>query len=78
MGSQGPFPCLNYPTLRDLLDAHGISWRYYTPAVASFGGSHWNGFDAIRAVRHGSEWTTNEISPETEFSPISRATRCLP
>ncbi len=31
MGSQGPFPCLNYPTLRDLLDAHGISWRYYTP-----------------------------------------------
>lgn len=75
MGSQGPFPCLSYATLRDLLDARGISWRYYTPSVASFGGSHWNAFDAISAVRRGSEWSTNVVDPETDvFTDIDRNT----
>jgi phospholipase C len=73
MGSQGPFPCLSYATLRDLLDAHGVSWRYYTPSLASFGGSHWNAFDAIREVRHGSEWSTNVVIPESQvFTDIDR------
>ena len=34
--AQGPFPCttdfsVSYPTLRDLLDAKGLSWKYYQP-----------------------------------------------
>ena len=30
---KGPFPCFTYPTgtLRDLLDAKGVSWRLYSP-----------------------------------------------
>ncbi len=40
---KGPFPCTNkfpngaksYPTLRDLLDAKGVSWKYYTPCFDS-------------------------------------------
>ena len=64
---QGPFPCLTYDTLRDLLDPKGISWRYYAPTVGqSFGGNLWNAFDAIKAVRYGPEWTTNVASPETQ------------
>src|SRR5580698_1772472 len=64
---QGPFPCLTYRTLRDLLDAKQLSWRYYAPTVGqSVGGNFWNAFDAIKAVRHGPEWSTNQASPETK------------
>jgi phospholipase C len=27
----GPFPCFKYSTLRDLLDAKSVSWKYYSP-----------------------------------------------
>ncbi|HEY2476832.1 MAG TPA: alkaline phosphatase family protein, partial [Candidatus Cybelea sp.] len=72
----GPFPCLTYRTLRDTLDAKSLSWRYYAPAVGgSFGGNLWNAFDAIKAVRDGPEWQTNEVNPETKvFTDISRDT----
>ena len=74
--NSGPFPCLKYETLRDTLDEKGLSWRYYAPAVGqSFAGNLWNAFDAIAAVRHGPEWSTNQISPETKvLTDISRDT----
>ena len=73
---QGPFPCMKYQTLRDLLDAGSISWRYYAPTIGqSFGGDLWNAFDAIAAVRDGPEWSTNVASPETTvFTDIDRDT----
>jgi phospholipase C len=72
----GPFPCLTYRTLRDTLDAKSLSWRYYAPAVGkSFGGNLWNAFDAIKAVRYGPQWSTNEANPETRvFTDIARDT----
>jgi phospholipase C len=74
--NNGPFPCLTYETLRDTLDADGVSWRYYAPFVGqSFGGDLWNAFDAIKAVRYGSEWTTNVAMPETKvLTDIGRDT----
>ena len=76
---QGPFPCMKYQTLRDLLDAGSISWRYYAPTIGqSFGGDLWNAFDAIAAVRNGPEWSTNVASPETKFLPTSIAIRFPP
>jgi phospholipase C len=75
LGGQGPFPCLTYRTLRDLLDAAGLSWRYYSPPVGGRGGDLWDAFDAIRAVRYGPEWQTNETSPETKvFGEIASDT----
>ncbi|HVN68222.1 MAG TPA: alkaline phosphatase family protein, partial [Candidatus Binatia bacterium] len=76
MGGRGPFPCLSYRTLRDLLDADSVSWRYYAPTVGdSFAGNLWNAFDAIDAVRNGPEWQTNQASPETKvFTDIDRDT----
>jgi phospholipase C len=71
----GPFPCLKYDTLRDTLDAKGVSWKYYTPSVLTGGlpGAYWNAFDAIYAVRYGPEWSKNVSSPETNiFSDISK------
>jgi phospholipase C len=62
----GPFPCFTYNTLRDLLDAKSIGWKYYVPEFHSdLGGSLWNAFDAIHDVRYGSEWGTNVQWPQT-------------
>jgi phospholipase C len=56
---KGPFPCLSYETMRDLLDAKSVSWTYYSPPEPNGTGSLWNAFDAIQAVREGPEWKTN-------------------
>lgn len=77
--SAGPFPCTTnfpyypntYETLRDLLDAQSVSWKYYTPAIGT-GGGIWSAFDVIAAVRKGPEWKANVSSPETNiFNDIS-------
>jgi phospholipase C len=70
----GPFPCFTYPTMRDLLDAKNIRWKYYVPAFAPRTiGAMWNAFDAIYNVRYGSEWNNNISSPETNvLTDISR------
>jgi len=70
---QGPFPCLAYTTLRDLLDAHAVSWKYYSPPVhGGTGGGLWNAFDAISAVRYGPEWNANVTSdPNVIFNDIT-------
>jgi phospholipase C len=79
----GPSPCSKYfpdygsdgyPTLRDLLDAKSVSWKYYTPVWKNNTPSAlWNAFDVIAPVRYGPEWTDGHIdSPETNiFNDIS-------
>ena len=57
LANQGPFPCFTYATIRDSLDAQGVSWKYYVPTFPYDGGQMWNAFDAVAAVRHDkSEW----------------------
>jgi phospholipase C len=72
----GPFPCFKYRTLRDVLDEKHVSWKYYVPSIHSNkDGQVWNAFDAIRAVRYSSEWSTNVSSPETNiYADISNGT----
>jgi phospholipase C len=62
----GPFPCFNYTTLRDLLDAKSVSWKFYAQAVQKESGPQkgdtggiWSAFDAIKAVRYSPEWHNN-------------------
>jgi phospholipase C len=71
---KGPFTCFTYATLRDLLDAKAIPWLYYSPPEPHGEGSLWNGFDAIAAVRQGSEWTTNVKLQKAIFNDISGGT----
>ena len=71
---KGPFPCFTYATLRDLLDASSVSWRYYSPKEPGGSGALWNAFDAIKAVREGSEWTTNIATPNSFFNDVSGGT----
>ncbi len=70
----GPFPCLTYKTVADLLDAKGVSWKYYTPTYKNLAaGALWNAFLAISAVYGNSnEWNAHVATPETTiFADIS-------
>jgi phospholipase C len=66
----GPFPCLDFPTIADLAQSAGISWRYYAPPLDSLG-SIWSAFDAIRHIRYGPMWD-NVVSPETRVLADAR------
>jgi phospholipase C len=66
----GPFPCYNYQTLADELDAKSLSWKYYAPEVTKapappVPGGIWSAYDAISHIRFGPDWTADVISPET-------------
>jgi phospholipase C len=63
----GPFPCFTrFPTLADVLDAPGVSWKYYASPLSRIGGKVWSEFSSIRAVRYGPDWK-NVISPQTRI-----------
>ena len=70
--NKGPFPCLSYATMRDLLDADFVSWTYYSPPERKGTGAFWDAFDAIAAVRHGPEWKTNIRDSSQIFSDITQ------
>lgn len=65
------YPCFDHPTLTDLLDTAGVTWRYYAPSA----GSIWTGPDAIDHICQpqtvngtltctGPDWIGNVIIPE--------------
>ena len=72
-GPAPEYPCFEHPTLTDLLESKGVSWRYYTPSA----GSIWTGPVAIDHVCQpktvngklactGPEWTDNVAIPQTK------------
>jgi phospholipase C len=73
----GVYPCFDYQTIADLLDAKGVTWKYYTVPISGPGeilpgtGDIWSAFDAIKHIRYGSDWTTNVIpSPPQVLTDI--------
>jgi phospholipase C len=72
--AQAPqYPCFEHPTLTDLLQAKGVSWRYYAPSA----GSIWTAPDAIEHICQqqtingiltctGPDWTNNVIIPQSQ------------
>jgi len=67
------YPCFEHPTLTDLLEATGLTWRYYTPSA----GSIWTAPDAIEHICQqqsvngslacmGTDWTNNVIIPQSQ------------
>jgi phospholipase C len=66
------YPCFEHPTLTDLLETNGVTWRYYAPSA----GSIWTGPDAIEHICQqktingtltctGPDWTNNVVIPGT-------------
>jgi len=68
--NEGPFPCLTYPdkTMNDLLDAAGVSWKYYTPPYKSdTAGAEWDAMAALSEVYNGPDWKNNVSIPQTNI-----------
>ena len=78
---KGPFPCTDdfqssYPTMRDLLDAAKVSWKYYVPSpCCNTNGRLFTAYDIVYTVRYGPEWKKNISTPQTKiFNDISNGT----
>ena len=64
--SQRLYPCFDHPTLIDLLDSRGVSWRYYAPSA----GSIWTGPNAIQHLRFGQDWNNVVLNPAEILTDI--------
>jgi phospholipase C len=65
--SSKQYPCFEHPTLTDLLDNAGLSWRYYTPQPNHI----WSGPNAIKHIRLGKDWKYLIPNPKQIFTDIS-------
>jgi phospholipase C len=65
------FPCFDFTTLADRLNAADIGWRYYAPQAGQQG-YIFSVFDSIRHIRYSAQWPTN-IVPWAQFeSDVAR------
>jgi phospholipase C len=71
--SPSVYPCFEHPTLSDLLQANGVTWRYYTPSA----GSIWTAPVAINHICQeqtisgkrtctGPDWMNSVIIPQSQ------------
>jgi phospholipase C len=60
------FPCFDFPTIADRLEASGVSWRYYAPQPGDHG-YIWSALDAIKHIRQGPLWNTRVV-PYARFA----------
>jgi phospholipase C len=73
-------PCFDLPTIADLLDAKGVSWKYYigqnpepSPLEAAWEGAV-NSFAAIDHIYHSPEYKTNLVARNNFFSDVAAGT----
>jgi phospholipase C len=68
------YPCYDYQTIGDLMDAKGVTWKYYTGSVGTVDGTL-SAYDAIRHIRFGLDWNEHVDTPMTDiFSDIEHGT----
>jgi phospholipase C len=61
-----PFPCFDFQTLADELQAAGVSWKFYAPPITD-PAYVYSSFSAINHIRFGPQWTTNIVN-DTQFA----------
>ncbi len=54
------YPCFEFTTIADLMQAAGVSWKYYTPPNPA-SKALWSPLDAVGHIRHSSLWTSNVL-----------------
>jgi phospholipase C len=59
--SQSAYPCFDHKTIFDLLDAKGVTWKYYQNRI---GAGLWFTPDAIQHIRDGSDYA-KVVRPNT-------------
>lgn len=50
------FPCVDFPTLGDSMEAQGISWKVYSQNL-----NPWNPYDYVNHVRNSDLWTQHVV-----------------
>jgi phospholipase C len=63
----GVFPCFNQQTIGDLMDAKGVTWKYYTGSLSNTVDAGTNVYDAIQHIRSGADWTNDVSTPQTNI-----------
>src|SRR5262249_31765137 len=63
--STNVFPCFEFQTIADTLEAAGISWRYYAPGQGRIG-YIWSVLNAIGHIRNSSLWDSR-VFPSEQF-----------
>jgi phospholipase C len=65
------YPCLDFPTMGDVLTNAGVSWKMYAPGTGQFDGGFqgsagyiWTVYDAIRHVRDSEEWKAHVVTTD--------------
>jgi phospholipase C len=58
--------CFDNPTIGSEADAAGVSWRFYAGTIDGDGGL-WSSYQADSEVFNGPDWTTDVISPPSQF-----------
>jgi phospholipase C len=58
------YPCFEFQTLADDMDAHSVTWHYYAPNMGKQG-ANWSAYQAIGRIRFGPDWV-NDVSSEKE------------
>ena len=59
------FPCFDFQTIADTLEARGLTWKYYSPMKGE-SGYIWSALDAIDHIRNTSLWT-DHVVPTAQF-----------
>jgi phospholipase C len=54
------YPCFDFQTIGDTLNAHNLSWKFYE-AGPSTDGYNWSSYDAIKHIRNTSQWTQHVV-----------------
>ena len=67
VAAQGVFPCFDQRTIADLLDAAGVSWKYYTGGYDALVDATVNIYDAFRQIRYGPDWQRNVVTPSSQI-----------
>ncbi|MBV9333772.1 MAG: hypothetical protein JO146_07170 [Candidatus Eremiobacteraeota bacterium] len=68
------FPCFDYATLGDELDAAKLSWRFYAGGYGSKGsGYEWSGYQAVKHIYEGPDWKRDVVTPNWKFITDVRA-----
>lgn len=64
------YPCFDFDTLADRLEAQGMSWKYYAPGQGQ-SGYIWSALDAIAHIRLTSLWDQHVV-PTSQFVSDAR------
>jgi phospholipase C len=62
--NQQTYPCFDRPAFPDLLAGTNLTWRWYQSHP---GPGLWNGPDAVKHIRDGSQFSTEVVSPPSQI-----------